>query len=317
MENEGSIVREVLSCVATFRNSAVFIAPSGIGPIEPGDREVVLHDAELLARLGIDLAVVEYGGPFWSGMGTPATVPLLVFKNEDELIEEATRRKVKKVCLASGTDRIATSSGTLDDVPLPVAEKILAQGLLVKPETQQALALAVACCHAGIPRVHFFNAHRSGALLQELFTTHGAGTMVYAGDMHKEVRAATWDDRFSLSELLHPVIRRHTTDFIHEHLAELRVFAVDGDVLGAARLTPQGNALWVRTLTHSPRLDVSEILRNLLEGATEEARSSNFASVIVPRKEIPPLMRIQPWFAKLGFVKGGAGRQDAWLKTLA
>ena len=60
------------------------------------------------------------------------------------------------------------------------------------------LPCAIRACRNGVARVHLISRHVDGALLQELFTHEGIGTMV-AEDMLETLRPATIDDVGGLS----------------------------------------------------------------------------------------------------------------------
>lgn len=314
--------REVLCHAANFHGSLVFIAPSGIGPIAGDDLEMVLQDAGLLLRLGIRVKVVGYQkNSFWGGLELPDKDMFLLLKDESSLVPAASADAASKLCLVSGTDRIVTARGSLDDVPLTDAERLLAEDASLTSQSRRALELAASACRAGVPRVHFFNAHRYGALLQELFTDKGGGTMVYAGTPHKVVRPMVAADRFAVYEVLRSLLGKGTAQYVRDFRKELWVFDLDGDVHGSVRITMFANErLLVRTLAYSARVNAAEVLELLLRESIDQARAKGIRTVVIPTEEIPPLMRIQIWFIRLGFAKGripwGPGQVDAWVKDV-
>jgi hypothetical protein len=297
-------VREVLRHAANFQNSVILIAPSGIGPLARDDLEMLLLDAELLVRLGIKVWLVEYKDTLlWKGLECPHCLQFLSMPTEKYLVSVATEYQTSKLCLIAGADRIAVPHGVLDDVTCAAVEELLKAEHACSQQSRHALEIATAACRAGIPRVHFFNAHRSGALLEELFTDSGGGTMVYTGSEHKEVRAMKSTDRFTVQGLVRTTLGKGTTPFVRGYLPELRVFTIDGDVHGSMRLTKKNDTLVVRMLTHSSRINPAEVLERLLRAAIDEARTVGAKRVAVPIDEIPAFMRIQPWFSRLGFSK--------------
>ncbi len=322
MLHESATVREILRYAEAFRGAGICLAPSGIGMVGHDDVEVLLQDVALIAGLGIDLTLIDYEGrATWKGVSAPKGVPHLFVKDGAALVSEAVKRKAKKICLVAGTDRVVGVGGVLDDVPLSQAKELL-NDARITAECREVLKLAVSACEKGIPRVHVFNAHRHGALLEELFTNSGAGTMFYAGSPHKEVRRMVPSDRFGVCELLHPSIPKKTMGFVRDSEADLRVFTVDGVVHGISRVSLFHDTLVVKALYHSARFNVPDVLEHLLRGVLDEARERNVRDVAVLVTEIPALMRIQPWFTKLGFTKGRttAGEStsaDAWLKKIA
>ena len=324
MRRSRSGSREILRHAQGFRGSTMVVASSGIGPFDRGDLEIFLHDVALLSRLGIRLVLVDKGGSgFWDNLGRPDYLEVLNVPGAKELVEAAAACKATKLCLVAGTDRITTAKGhQLDDVPVAEVEKLVADNSLTTPGSRYALSCAITACRAGIPRVHVVNVHRDGALLDELFTDAGAGTMIYAGTPHKEVRTMVYGDRFSICSLLRTAVPRRTLEFVMEHLREMRVFTVDREVHGIARVMQRDGTLHVMTLAHTERSNAAEVLQSLLRFILDEARTMGMQAVAIPADEIPALMRILPWFKGLGFVKGratllgGVSQKDVWLKQV-
>ncbi len=316
------ITREILRSMQRFQGSTVFVAPSRMGPFERDEFGMFLEDAELLARIGIRVFLADYeGDAFWPDEELPKVLHRIRVGGNEELLKEACSCSAITLCLASGADRIITSKGhQLDDVPLEEAHRLLNENVMVTVESRETLDLAVRACEAGIQRVHVFNIHRDGALLEELFTDFGAGTMIYAGKHHKMVRRIEPQDRLGVCTLLREIIPRRTAEFVREQEYELWVFVVDGEVHGTARFSSRDDMLVVRNLMCSSRVTASEGLSTLLRTAITEARESRISKVLIPVDEIPALMRILPWFTDLGFGKGrthlGGGLQDVWIKDV-
>ena len=62
-------------------------------------------------------------------------------------------------------------------------------------------------CRGGVRRVHIISYARDGALLQELFTRDGSGTLI-TPDPYEEIRTAEIDDVVGLLELLRPLAQK-------------------------------------------------------------------------------------------------------------
>jgi amino-acid N-acetyltransferase len=73
-------------------------------------------------------------------------------------------------------------------------------------ELAQALRAAADACRSGIRRVHLIRRDRDGALLRELFTRDGAGTLI-SDRPFEELRPARIDDIPGIRELLGPMER--------------------------------------------------------------------------------------------------------------
>ncbi len=80
------------------------------------------------------------------------------------------------------------------------------QQLLPRADALSALALRAAAdaCAQGVPRVHLVSFEEDGALLQELYSRDGAGTMISA-ESYDQLRPATIDDVGGLLALIEPL----------------------------------------------------------------------------------------------------------------
>ena len=72
------------------------------------------------------------------------------------------------------------------------------------PEAAVHLQSAVEASQKGVERVHLVPQWTTGALLQELYTTDGVGTLVTASD-YEVTRQATVDDIGGIIELIQPL----------------------------------------------------------------------------------------------------------------
>jgi len=316
MVAEGSVIREAVQYLTKYQNITILFAPCGIGAIRPHDLEYLMADISLLAGVGITPILGEYAEePLWTKVHGVPSDAIVVLKEDREVVDIARKKGVAKICFLCGTDFVHSSQGALNDISDEEAEKLLlAEG--VKGDARRVVELAVMACRQGIPRVHLFNAHRRDALLCELFTRHGAGTMIYGhGSLYKEVRAAVEMDLLGISSMLRPIIRtKSVAAWITRLLPQFRVFAVDGEVEGCMHLTSRGKSIEVRHLAHSSRFNASEVLETLLKSAIEETKARALARIEVPTNDIPALMGIQPWFTRLGFSKERAGGGKTWIK---
>ena len=66
------------------------------------------------------------------------------------------------------------------------------------------IKLACDVCDAGVSRAHLIGFHENGALLKELFTHDGAGTLI-SPEAYEQTRAGTTDDIPGLIELIRPL----------------------------------------------------------------------------------------------------------------
>lgn len=104
------------------------------------------------------------------------------------------------------------------------------------------LAAAVDACKAGVKRVHLLDRDQDGALLQELFSRDGAGTLITA-DLFETTRQATVEDVGGILELIKPleangVLVKRSRDHLETEVDHFTVMERDGTVVACAALYP-------------------------------------------------------------------------------
>jgi amino-acid N-acetyltransferase len=107
-------------------------------------------------------------------------------------------------------------------------------------ELAQALRASADACRSGIRRVHLIPRAQDGALLQELFTRDGAGTLV-SDRPFEELRPARIDDIPGIRALLEPLERAgvlvpRPREDLEEVIDRFRVTERDGTVVSCAAL---------------------------------------------------------------------------------
>ncbi len=103
-----------------------------------------------------------------------------------------------------------------------------------------ALNAAIESCDAGIARVHLINRHIDGALLQELFTRDGVGTLISSAP-YEICRAATLNDIGGILELIKPleqqgILAKRSREKIEMEIADYVVIERDGLIIGCTAL---------------------------------------------------------------------------------
>ncbi len=122
-----------------------------------------------------------------------------------------------------------------------------AQGLLeararLGEDTARVLAGAVYACRSGVPRVHVIDRHVDGALLLELFTRDGIGSLI-TDQTFEGTRGATIEDVGGILELIHPleqdgVLVRRSRERLETEIDQFTVVERDGLVVACAALYP-------------------------------------------------------------------------------
>jgi amino-acid N-acetyltransferase len=113
-----------------------------------------------------------------------------------------------------------------------------------KNKTLNELSLALRASKAGVERVHIVDGREEGAILRELFSNLGAGTMVYA-DEYEAIRGLKSADIPAILRLMEPLMRRgllvrRNAEEVQEKKEDYAVFDIDGSVLACGALHDWG-----------------------------------------------------------------------------
>jgi len=128
----------------------------------------------------------------------------------------------------------------LTDLSTSDAQVLLANGNKLTPDVLHYLPAAIRACDNGVKRAHLISRHNDGALLLELFTRDGVGTMVAATAL-AHIRSATIDDVGGILQIIEPleeqgVLVRRSRERLESEIERFLVAEYDGHIIGCAAL---------------------------------------------------------------------------------
>jgi len=170
-------------------------------------------------------------------------------------------------------------------------------------DTAFYLQHCVRACEGGVERSHILPFATDGALLLEVFTHDGIGTMV-VDEKLESLREATADDVGGILQLIEPferdgtLVRRERTE-IERDIANYTVIEHDGVIFGCAALYPYPEARTgeMAALTVSSQVQGQGDGERILKRVEQRARSMGLDSIFVLST------RTMHWFIKRGFVQ--------------
>ncbi|MEW6590936.1 MAG: amino-acid N-acetyltransferase [Pseudomonadota bacterium] len=164
------------------------------------------------------------------------------------------------------------------------------------------LPCAIAACTQGVKRAHLISRHRDGALLSELFTREGVGTLVTPTPL-ETLRAATIDDVGGILGLIEPLERdgilvRRSRELLEMEIDRFLVLESDGVVAGCAALYPfpEEKAAELACLAVAKDFRGRGFGDLLLAHAEKTGKKAGF------RKLFVLTTRTEHWFEERGFV---------------
>ena len=169
-------------------------------------------------------------------------------------------------------------------------------------DTAFYLQHCVRACEEGVERSHILPFATDGALLLEVFTHDGIGTMV-VDEKLESLREATADDVGGILQLIEPferdgtLVRRERTE-IERDIANYTVIEHDGIIFGCAALYPYPEARTgeMAALTVSSQVQGQGDGERILKRIEQRARAMGLDSIFVLST------RTMHWFIKRGFV---------------
>jgi len=172
-------------------------------------------------------------------------------------------------------------------------------------EINYFLYCAGLACRQGVHRTHIISYAKDGALLEELFTRDGAGTLI-SHDPYEEIRRADIDDVVGLVELIKPleeqgILVKRTRERLEEEIDNYSVIERDGMILGCAALYPLDEAAAeVACVAVHPEYRNGSRGADLLAFLEQQARSHGLYKLFVLTT------RTAHWFVEQGFVEVSA-----------
>ncbi len=279
--------------------------------------EVRRVDAQALQKALDDNAVV-----LLSPLGYSPTGEVFNLSAEDVATAVAVELRADKLlCLTEGQGLVDEKKHLIRQLTLSEAQKLLSgasQGRLsvaggrTPGATKRApadavkrhLASAVQACQNGVRRAHLISRRTDGALLLELFTRDGIGTLI-AGDAYEDTRAATIEDAGGILELIAPleeegVLVRRSRERLETEIGHFTVMERDGAVIACAALYPyakEGVGELACLVVHPEYRDTGRG-EALLEYIERKARQQKIKHLFVLTTHAPH------WFAERGFKAG-------------
>ena len=165
------------------------------------------------------------------------------------------------------------------------------------------LPCAVRACEQGVKRVHLISRINDGALLQELFTHQGVGTMVTPDPVEK-LREAKITDIGGILRLIEPLeaegtLVKRNRDLLEMEISRFLVIEHDGMIIGCAALYPytEERAAELACLAVHPEFRGREAGVRLLDAVEARARRQRFKKLFVLTT------RAEHWFVEHGFAE--------------
>ncbi|MFV8818960.1 amino-acid N-acetyltransferase [Haliea sp. E17] len=200
-----------------------------------------------------------------------------------------------------GTDAgVATADGKLlRQLAVSEVESVIA----ASAEQATLLQTASRACQLGVPRCHIISYRDDCALLEELFTHDGSGTLVSDSDF-ETCRRAGIDDVGGILELIEPleqqgILVKRSRELLENEIEQFRLLERDGRIIACAALYPfpEDGCGEIACVVSHPDYRRGKRGDRLLRELEAEARAMGLDRVFVLSTQTGH------WFREQGFVE--------------
>ncbi|MDR0497673.1 MAG: amino-acid N-acetyltransferase [Treponema sp.] len=287
-----------------------FVRARGLGVIDGVDMEhtgtvdkIYLESLNRVLELGMVPILPCIG---WNSSGKPYNVP-----SDEIALETAMNLKAVKLFF------ISLSGGIKRDLyNIPEGIETGENGRVIRLTPQEAarvlemnsggdkalaeLELAVKASSNGIERVHIIDGSEEGAILRELFSNLGTGTMVYV-DEYESIRGIRSRDIPDILRLLEPLMRQGTLlwrkhEDIQGKKEDYAVFEIDGQIHACGALHDWGEEQGeIAAIATDPDYADMGLGSRIVKFLIDKAKKQKYRRIFVLT------VRTQDWFESLGF----------------
>ena len=239
-----------------------------------------------------------------SPIGYSPTGEIFNLTLEDVAVHTAAALSADKLVFLMDADGVTGAKNKLiSTLTVAEAQKLTERKRKTQDDLTYYLPAAVQACRLGVKRAHLISRYRDGALLAELFTRDGVGTLITPTPL-ETIRAATIDDVGGILNLIEPLERegtlvRRSRELLEMEVDRFLVLESDGMIMGCVALYPfpEEKAAEMACLAVQPEFRRRGFGDRLLDAAQSLARKKRMKELFVLTT------RAEHWFEERGFVE--------------
>jgi amino-acid N-acetyltransferase len=231
--------------------SGNFVTARPVGIIEGVD---LIHTGEVrrIDTVAIRARLEQGELALLSPLGYSPTGEIFNLTLENVAAEAAIALKAEKLIFLMDPEGVekrypgGTEALLLGELTVAEGEALLressSRAVTLSEDVQLYLPFALQACERGVSRVHLISRHIDGAVLLELFTHSGIGTMISEGPL-QNLRDARIEDVGAILQLIEPLeadgtLVRRNRELLEMEIARFVVVEHDGIIIGCAALYP-------------------------------------------------------------------------------
>ena len=197
---------------------------------------------------------------------------------------------------------VKNSDGRVARLSLEEAEEVLSFNAGNPDPDLKYLALALTACRKGTERAHVVDGRLEGAILREIFSNLGIGTMVYGND-YESIRPMKADDIGDVLRLMQPLMQEgilvnRTEDDLMARQGDFVVYSIDDVVHACGALHDYGDGQGeIAAIATNPVYSHLSMGRKIVSYLVEKAARIGMIRVFALTT------RTVDWFEQMGFVE--------------
>lgn len=198
---------------------------------------------------------------------------------------------------------VKNSDGRVARLSLEEAQEVLNLNAGNPDPDLKYLELALTACRKGIERAHVVDGRMEGAILREIFSNLGIGTMVYGNNDYESIRPMKADDIGDVLRLMQPLINegiliKRTEEDLISRQNDFVVYSIDDVVHACGALHDYGNGQGeIAAIATNPVYSHLSMGRKILSYLVEKAERVGMTRVFALTT------RTVDWFEQMGFVE--------------
>jgi len=215
----------------------------------------------------------------------------------------------KLIFLCDSAGLVDKKGQQIDALTVDEADELLGKKVRQSPEVARVLPGALRACRNGIGRVHFLDRALDGAMLMELFTRDGIGTVMTRAPL-AHLREATPDDVGAVLALIAPLeadgtLVKRERERLEMEIDRFSLLDHDGVVVGCAALYPLNRVRGEPASAELACLAVMPEYRRAGYGDQLRRHLETRAKSMKIKRLCVLTTRTAHWFLERGFVEAG------------
>ena len=311
------VANRLMTLLTAFQANAVignFIRARGIGVVDGVDfqnsgrvEKILKEPLQQILNQGM-IPIFPCIG--WNAAGKPYNL-----SSDDIALAVAEALQAEKLFFVTDSDGfletrfklpsglVKNSDGRVARLSLEEAEEVLNLNSDNPDPDLKYLALALAACRKGTERAHVVDGRMEGAILREIFSNLGVGTMIYGNAEYESIRPMRAEDVSSVLRLMQPLveegvlIKRTGNDLIARQ-GDFVVYSIDDVVHACGALHDYGEGQGeIAAIATNPVYRHLSMGRKIVSYLVDKAEKLGMTRVFALTT------RTVDWFEQLGFTE--------------